>query len=117
MSKTVYVYAGTPDGLIKIVEKNGKYLIYRLKEIEVSKKRMSDGFDLRCSPSIYNHNCSECKKTAGGSECMLKLKFTFEDTPYRTWNGKPYEDDDVSTSPAQYYPDVKRMEPHKISMR
>lgn len=117
MSKTVYVYDGTPNGLVKIVEQNNGFAVYRLDEVEVGRKRMSDGFDQRCSPSIFNHNCSECKHVPGGKDCMLKLKFTFDKAPVKTWSYKPYEDGDVSDTPNQFYPDVKRMEIHKVSMR
>lgn len=35
MSKTVYVYC---NGLVKIVERAGKYSVYRLDNVEVSRK-------------------------------------------------------------------------------
>ncbi len=41
-------------------------------------------------------------------------EFNFEDKPYKTWGNKPFEDADVTDSPAVFFDDVKRWSQHKV---
>lgn len=87
-----YVF-DTTSGLVKIVERKGKYYVYRLKDLEVYPKR---GHSFLSGEHIF--------------------KFKWETTASETHGYKPYDEGDVSSSPDVYISDVRRWHPYKVRL-
>tara|TARA_Y100000034_G_scaffold105554_1_gene132973 strand:+ start:157 stop:495 length:339 start_codon:yes stop_codon:yes gene_type:complete len=86
---TVYTFDSSSKTIVQIKEKRGRFCVYRLKEVTVYPKSLTD---------MKAH----------------KATFTFNKTPSECWDYKPYEDSDVVSDPSLFMKDIERWSPFQV---